>query len=85
MPHDDFQVVNGALLDVQRHLLDHGKTLADYPPMPVPQEEIAGIMQQPRIIAEECSYDTALQQAQIDSALPQVNDGQMAVFQQVST
>ena len=83
MPADGAAVINPALQDIQRYLADHGQSLADFPPMPLPADD-APMHQQPQVIREERCYDQAGLQRFIEDSLQSLNEAQRHVYDAVT-
>lgn len=83
LPADTPAVINAALQDIQRYVADHGQSLADFPPMPLPVDE-APLHQQARVIREERCYDRARLDRFVQDSRPCLNDAQEQVFDAVT-
>ena len=79
LPADSPAVLNAALQDIQSYLADHGQSLADFPPMPLPTDD-APVHEQPQLIREELCYDRDRQQATLQEGLPRLNEAQRQAF-----
>ena len=73
-------VVNDALWDVERTLQLQGATLAEYPPMPVPQQPRAAA-RIPQAIRLEYAYDTEAERRVADDGLLSCTPEQKAINQ----
>ena len=83
LPADSPAVINAALQDIQSYLADHGRSLADFPPMPVPVDDVP-VHQQPQLLREELCYDRAQLQTEVQEGLPRLNEAQRHVFDEVT-
>ena len=79
MPADSPAVLNAALQDIQSYLADCGQSLADFPPIPMPNYD-ALVHEQPQIIKEELCYDRDRQQATVQEGLPHLIEAQRQAY-----
>ena len=84
LPADSPNVINAALQDIQRYLADHGQSLAEFPPMPLPVDE-APVHQQPQVIREECCYDRARLDRVVQDNLPCLTEAQRQVYDAITS
>ena len=75
--------INAALQDIQSYLADHGQSLADFPPMLLPAEDVP-VHQQPQLLWEKRSCDRAQLQTKLQESLPLLNDAQHHSFTEVT-
>ena len=73
------QLQDQALREIDNRLAQHGKSLADFPPMRIPAQTI----EIPRIIREELAYSIPAQALIMNTNQPQLNAGQLHVFDSI--
>jgi len=79
LPADNPAIINATLQDIQSYLADHGQSLADFPPMPLPNDD-APVHEQPQLIREELCYDKDRLHATVQEGLPLLNEVQRQAF-----
>ena len=75
---------NLGLYELQVILNRSGRSLKDFPPMPLPSSDVAQRLRN-RLIWEQLDYDIATEAGALTSLLPTLNSYQMQVFQNVIT
>ena len=78
----DEHIINCVLLDIENRLQRHGKSLEDYPGMPVPKY-MRNPYEEPRIIQNELDYCVSDLLEMVRVNLPMINADQLIVFNTV--
>ena len=78
----DEHILNAALVDIDKRLQNHGKTIADYPGMPTPSHTISPY-DKALIIQRELDYDIHEQLSIVDHDLPSLNSEQLTIFRTI--
>ena len=78
----DEHILNAALVDIDKRLQNHGKTIADYPGMPTPSHTISPY-DEALIIQRELDYDIHEQLSIVDHDLPSLNSEQLTIFRTI--
>ncbi|XP_019157202.1 PREDICTED: uncharacterized protein LOC109153796, partial [Ipomoea nil] len=80
----DSQKMNFALVQIEKLLSNHGKSLKDYPEMPTANFGALNIIAN-RLIQEELSYDRGEQEKENQELVRQLTDEQRAIYNEVLT
>jgi len=78
---DEPGVLNAGLLDIQRMLEEHNKTLEEFPDMPIPTAPPA--QPQHRLLREELAYDRTALAADVAAKLLLLTPEQRTIFDAV--
>ena len=73
------RILNTALLDIDNRLETVGKSLSDFPDMPVPNKNRSSY-EQPRVIQDELDYSEADQVTITEKNISLINTDQLAIF-----
>ena len=75
----DDELKNLGLFEIELILNKNGRSLKDFPPMPLPSIEVANLSVN-RLIREELDYDCASEKRLFDELYSGLNDGQLKAF-----
>ena len=75
----DEHILNCVLLDLEYRLQKHGKSLADYPGMPIPTN-VSNPYEESRIIMDELDYNFNEQNDIVSQNLPLLNADQLSIY-----
>ena len=75
----DEHILNSVLLDLEYRLQKHGKSLTDYPGMPIPTN-VSNPYEESRIIMDELDYNVGEQNDIVSQNLPLLNADQLSIY-----
>ena len=78
----DEHILNSVMLDIEGRLQKHGKSLEDYPGMPIPKH-IRYPYEEPRLIQNELDYSVSDMLDMVRVNVPLLNADQLIVFNTV--